>query len=132
MQGECEPRLARPPVSAAVLLGLAAETARPAPVRPPRDSAKPPSEVERPGGAFTQQAGAADVAAHGAQVAVPCVAHDVLVANAFVVGLGDEADAQRMRAQTIKPVDAEPGHIDALCQDSPNRIGMQRAGTDAI
>ena len=53
---------------------------------------------------------------------------DVLVADAFVVGLGDEADAQRMRAQTIKSVDTEPGHADAVCQDSPNGIGMQRAG----
>ena len=68
-----------------------------------RGSAGAPSEVEHPGRAFADQAGALHVAAHRAQVAVPGVAHDVLVAHAFAVGLGDEADAQRMRAEPSKP-----------------------------
>ena len=80
---------------------------RPAPARCPRDSAEnPPSEVEQPGRAFGQQAGALHVAAHGAQVAMPRVAHDVLVAHALAIRLGDEADAQRMRAQPVEALDS--------------------------
>jgi hypothetical protein len=46
-----------------------------------------------------------DVAAHGAQVAVAGVAHDIFVAHALVVGRGDEADAQRMGAQPVEAFD---------------------------
>jgi hypothetical protein len=84
------------------------------------------------GGAFADQAGALDVAAHGAQVAMAGVAHNVFVADAFVVGFGDKADAQRVRAQPVELVHRQPGHLLAMRQDSPNRIGMQRGVADPI
>src|SRR4051794_34388347 len=65
----------------------------------PRGIGTNSSQVELAGGAFADQAGALDVAAHGAQVTMAGVSHDVFVAHAFVVGFGDETDAQGMRAQ---------------------------------
>ena len=62
------------------------------------------SQIEHPGRALGHQAGAADIAAHGAQIAMPRVAHDVLVARALGIGLGDEADPQRVRAQPVEPL----------------------------
>ena len=91
----------------AVVLDLAAETARPAPVRPSRDSAG--SRHQRsssPAGLSVTRPARLDIAAHGAQVAMAGVAHDVLIAHALAIGFGDEADAQRMRAQPVEPVDA--------------------------
>src|ERR1700692_2394297 len=81
----------------------AVTVSRSAPARCPRDIGEK-SQVELAGGAFGDQARALNVAAHGAQVAMPRVAHDVLVAHPLVIGLGDEADAQRMRAQPLEPV----------------------------
>jgi hypothetical protein len=61
---------------------------------------KTSSEVEQPGRA--RQTGALHAAPHGAPVAMPRVAHDVLVAHALVVGLGDEAAPQGGGAQPVK------------------------------
>ena len=60
------------------------------------------------------------------------MAHNVFVAHTLVVGLGDEADAQRMRAEPVEPVDHNPGHGDAMGEDLPHRIGMQRGVANPI
>ena len=60
---------------------------------PPRGSAAP-SEVDHAGRTFVHQAGPLHVAAHRAQVAVPGVAHDVLVPNAL--GSGPETGDRRL------------------------------------
>jgi len=44
-----------------------------------------PSQVEHPGEAVVHEAGALDVAAHGAQIPMAGVAHDVRVAHALAV-----------------------------------------------
>src|ERR1700722_414353 len=91
----------------------------------PREIGTNRSQVELAGGAVADQPGALDVAAHGAQVAMAGVAHDVLVTHALVVGFGDKADAQGMRAQPVEPVHRQPGHLHAMRQDSPDRLRMQ-------
>ena len=53
---------------------------------PPRAAGNLPSEIDQPGWAVADQAGALDVAPHGAQVAMAGVAHDVLVAHPAVIG----------------------------------------------
>src|SRR4051794_39748346 len=103
----------------------------PSPEAPsPRDR-RFPSEIERPGRAFRHQPGALDVAAHGAQVAVAGVAHDVFVPHAFFVRLGDEADTQRMGAQAVESVHRQPGRADAVSEDPAHGIGVQCGVTDA-
>src|ERR1700679_4167188 len=92
----------------------AATVSRPAPVQCPREVDTARSQAELAGGTFADQAGALDVAAHRAQVAVAGVAHDVFVAHAFVVGLGDEADAQRVCAEPAEPAHHDPSHGDAM------------------
>jgi hypothetical protein len=59
--------------------------------------------------------------AHAAQVAVAGVAHHVRVAHALAVSLGDEADAQRVRAQPLKLVDLEPGQLRLIGEDAAGR-----------
>jgi len=91
-----------------------------------------PSQVEHPGRAFGDQAGALDVAAHRAKVAMAGVAHDVLVADTLGIGFGDEADAQRVGAHPVEALERQPGHGDAVRQDSPNGVGVQRLRADAV
>jgi hypothetical protein len=67
------------------------------------------SEVERSGRAFGDEAGPLHIAAHGAEIAMAGMAHDVLVAHAFAIGLGDEAAAQGMRAQRFEAGDRHAG-----------------------
>ena len=57
---------------------------------------------------------------------MPRVAHDVLVAHALAVGLGDEADAQRMGGEPLGALDLEPGHPASVRQYPAHRIGVQR------
>lgn len=54
------------------------------------------------------------------------MAHDVFVPHAFVVGLGDEADAQGMRAKPVEPIHGQPGHLHVMRQELANRVGVQR------
>ena len=91
-----------------------------------------PSEIDHPGRAFIDQAGALHVAAHGAQIAMAGVAHDVLVAHAVGVGLGDEADAQRVCAEPLKALQFQSRHPDAIGQNVAHRVRMQRFVGDAV
>ena len=59
-------------------------------------------------------------------------AHDILIAYALVIGFGDEADAQRVGAEPIKPVQRQPGHPHPVRQDAPNRVRVQRGVADAV
>ena len=60
------------------------------------------------------------------------VAHDVLVADALVIGCGDEADAQRVGAEAIEPLHGDPGHLDATGKNPAHGVGMQRRVADAV
>jgi hypothetical protein len=90
------------------------------------------SQVELAGGAVADQASALDVAAHRPKIAMAGVAHNVFVAHAFVLGFGDETDAQGMRAEPVKPVHRQPGHLHAMGQNPADGVGMQRDVADAI
>lgn len=78
--------------SAAARWVVAAAAFRPAINRSPKESAIR-LQIDQPGWALVDQLGALGLAAHGAQVAVPRVVHDVLVPDALAVDLGDEPHA---------------------------------------
>ncbi len=56
--------------------------------------------------------------------------HDLFVAGAGDVGLGDEARAQTMRAQPLAGCDLQAGNAGPLGEDEAHRVGVQRPPPD--
>jgi hypothetical protein len=79
----------------------------------------------------TDELGAADIAAHGVDVAVAAVLHDGLVARAALVGVGDEACPEPVQRQPLQARGLDPGQCQSPRQDLRQGIGMQRGGLDA-
>ena len=59
------------------------------------------SQVEQPGGIVDHDPGPPAIAAHGAEVLVPRVRHDLLIQRAGERGLGDQPGAQPVRRQPL-------------------------------
>lgn len=59
------------------------------------------------------------------------------IADTLGIGFGDKADAQHMRTEALEALDGQPGHANAVQQDSAHGVRVQRrvadpaAGADA-
>jgi hypothetical protein len=83
-----------------------------------------PSQSDGAGRAVGQPPGQPDIAMDGSEIAMPAVLHDVAVAQAAVIGFGDEAGAQARR--WAPATGAQPAY--RAQQDAYCALGAAAAG----